>query len=1213
MIKSNYLLFRIFGFLFAATAFFSCNNSGNIPFPETELGYTQPVTVPLVFSDAKKLKWDTTRKGAITPLIRKFDINALPAFPYDSTGFKSFSQPPEEVKFDFNSLPEKDFSINKLPSLSLDFKTKVLGPIPTINAGAPVMQKGKPLAIYDFGTPQGMQAKLITTLFKSHDGLLWIGSSEGLFRYDGVHIQTFVQGSASESPMNGITEDKEGNIWFIKRGASIGMIDLHKNTISYSNKIGDYIRGLYKMITDNAGNIWVYNQADKSVSIINPTAQTYKNIDAKTWLSDTSGFHPYPTSNDLQIIQDDAKNIWITTMAGGVDIINAQSGKIKYLGKNNGISSDSVTAIAENKNGQIFLGMFDGGVDAIDIKNGAIKHYGWLQGFKNDITTGLYFDNKDYLWRSTINGIGLADFNNGRIRHIDQSDGLSGNIMLSAVEDDYHRMWVASTTGLNMIDQNGETVHPLGTTQIISLMEDGANNLWVATLKGLFIVNPQRTEMHLLDKAGGLSDNYVQAFWERNGNIVIATDGGYNIIDPIHKTFLKAGKKEGLVSDSIYVTFSDAEGNMWLTGPSKGIFLLDSSKKMILHTDVAGGLNDDAILDVKQDKNGLIWLATQHSGIDVVNPAEGTVKYLNNQPGLKDTCNRMMLEDKYGRMWIGTDKGIYVADTKNSTLTNITTKQGLTTNTILSLLEYNGNILANTNNKISIITAPEPGDTSNNWNISLLDKSQGLLKEEANSWSTDAVTSDGKYLWGDMGLTIINQIKASNDSVATYITGITVMGQPQYFMNSSSDSIYAGHPKSKWDSVSGPYNLPENYSLPHNENYLQFQFAQANLSRQDTTFYTYVLDGIDKNWSKPSMNTYTENYLNLPAGKYTFKVSSKGIDGKWSSPAAFEFTIMPPWYQRWWAYTLYVLIGLGLLRLYIVYRSRKLQREKKILEEKVRVRTEQLQKSLEDLKSTQSQLIQSEKMASLGELTAGIAHEIQNPLNFVNNFSEVNTELADELKEELNKTNLTPEQKLPIQGLANDIKSNQEKISFHGKRADSIVKGMLQHSRSSNGQKEPTNVNTLADEYLRLAYHGLRAKDKSFNADMKTDFDESIPKINIVGQDVGRVILNLITNAFYAARVAKMIKGKDYEPTVWVSTKKENGKILVKVRDNGTGIPEKVKDKIFQPFFTTKPTGEGTGLGLSLSYDIIKVHGGQIKVESKEGEGTEFTVELPVT
>lgn len=1215
MIKTNFCCFKIVISVFSIFIFLSCNNSSNIPFPENELGYAQPVTVPLVFSSPKKIKWDTARKGGITPVVKKFDIDALPAFPYDSTGFKAFSQPPEEVTFDYNKLPEKDFSLDKLSSHPLDFKTSLLGAIPTVNVGKPVMQKGKPLAIYDFGSAQGMQAKLITTLFKDHNGLLWIGSSEGLFRYDGEHIQTFIQGSSTGAPMNGITEDNEGNIWFIKRGATLGMIDLHKNTISYSNKIGDDIQGLYKMITDKAGNIWVYNQADKSVSVINPTARTYKNIEAKPWLSDTSGFQPHPTtSNDLQIVEDDSKNIWITTMAGGVDIIDAASGKIKYLEKNYGLSSDTITAIAKDNTGQIWLGM-PGGVDAVDIKKETITHYSRYQGFKNTFTTWLYIDNKDFLWRNTETGIELSDLKNKRIRYINQSNGLTGDLVLPTVQDNYNRTWVSTTTGLNMIDQNGETVHPLGLTQIVSLEEDGANNLWVATQKGLFIVNPQRTVMHLLDKKGGLSDNFVEAFYKKNGNMIIPTlGGGYNIIDPINKTLVKAGKKEGLVSDSTYVSFPDNLGNMWLTGPTTGIEKVDSAKKIILHTDVKGGLSDNTIMDVKQDKEGLIWLATNLNGIDVIDPINGTVKYLNNQPGLKDTCNRMMLEDSYGRMWIGTDKGIYVADANKGTLTSITTKQGLSNNTILSLLEYNGTVLAGTNSKISMISAPEPDDSVNGWKISLLDKSQGLVKE-TNGWSTDAITHDGKYLWGDMGLTVINQIKPSNDSVATYITGMTVMGQPQYFHSSSSDSIYSGHSKFKWDSVSGPYNLPANLSLPHNENYLQFQFAQANLSRPDTTFYTYILEGIDKNWSTPGFNTYTENYLNLPPGKYTFKVSSKGIDGKWMKPAEFNFTITPPWYETWWAYTIFVLLGLGILRLYIVYRSRKLQKENKILEERVKQRTEQLQKSLEDLRATQSQLIQSEKMASLGELTAGIAHEIQNPLNFVNNFSEVNTELTDELKEELNKSNLSPAEKLPIEKIADDIKVNQQKISFHGKRADSIVKGMLQHSRSSNGQKELTNINTLADEYLRLAYHGLRAKDKSFNATMKTEFDENLPKINVVAQDIGRVILNLITNAFYAVTEKKNIletsTGQAYEPTVTVITKESKGIVSVIVKDNGDGISQKVKDKIFQPFFTTKPTGQGTGLGLSLSYDIVKAHGGKLKMETKEGEGAQFTIELP--
>ncbi len=265
---------------------------------------------------------------------------------------------------------------------------------------------------------------------------------------------------------------------------------------------------------------------------------------------------------------------------------------------------------------------------------------------------------------------------------------------------------------------------------------------------------------------------------------------------------------------------------------------------------------------------------------------------------------------------------------------------------------------------------------------------------------------------------------------------------------------------------------------------------------------------------------------------------------------------------------------------------------------------QQVETTLSELKSTQAQLIQSEKMASLGELTAGIAHEIQNPLNFVNNFSEVNRELVDEISNENDIED--------IKAIANDIKQNSEKILFHGKRADAIIKGMLQHSRQTSGMKEPTDINALCDEYLRLSYHGLRAKDKSFNADFKTDFDASIGKIDIVPQDIGRVLLNLFNNAFYATNSKQKTVDENYKPLVLIQTKRINDKVEIKVSDNGNGIPSSIKDKIFQPFFTTKPTGEGTGLGLSLSYDIItKEHNGSIKVESKEGEGSMFIIELP--
>jgi signal transduction histidine kinase len=273
----------------------------------------------------------------------------------------------------------------------------------------------------------------------------------------------------------------------------------------------------------------------------------------------------------------------------------------------------------------------------------------------------------------------------------------------------------------------------------------------------------------------------------------------------------------------------------------------------------------------------------------------------------------------------------------------------------------------------------------------------------------------------------------------------------------------------------------------------------------------------------------------------------------------------------------------------------------------LKIEKKKTEDALIELKNTQSQLVQAEKMASLGELTAGIAHEIQNPLNFVNNFSDVSSELLEEMKEQLAIGNSQEATEI-----ADDVIQNLEKILHHGKRADSIVKGMLQHSRTSSGQKELTGINSLVDEYLRLAFHGLRAKDKSFNAELKTDFDNSLDKIEIIPQDIGRVLVNLLNNAFYAVNERRKKGINGYEPMVTVSTKKSGDRIELSVKDNGNGIPKEALEKIFQPFFTTKPTGQGTGLGLSLSYDIINAHGGELRVKTNEGIGSEFIIQLPV-
>jgi signal transduction histidine kinase len=299
-----------------------------------------------------------------------------------------------------------------------------------------------------------------------------------------------------------------------------------------------------------------------------------------------------------------------------------------------------------------------------------------------------------------------------------------------------------------------------------------------------------------------------------------------------------------------------------------------------------------------------------------------------------------------------------------------------------------------------------------------------------------------------------------------------------------------------------------------------------------------------------------------------------------------------------------LLAGLVVFLLLAIFFWRNNRQRKKsniLLQQK----NKEIEIALQNLKATQAQLIQSEKMSSLGELTAGIAHEIQNPLNFVNNFSEVNTELIAEIEQEINDGNLDK-----VRSMVVDLRNNEERINYHGKRADVIVKGMLQHSRKSTGVKEPTDLNALADKYLRLSYLSVCAKNKSFNATIKKDFDERIGNINLIPQDIGRALINLFTNAFYAVMEKEKSAGNSYEPTIAVTTRSINNTVQLSVSDNGNGISKNVLDKIFQPFFTTKPAGEGTGLGLSLCYDVIKAHGGEIKVETKEGEGSEFIMIL---
>jgi signal transduction histidine kinase len=615
-----------------------------------------------------------------------------------------------------------------------------------------------------------------------------------------------------------------------------------------------------------------------------------------------------------------------------------------------------------------------------------------------------------------------------------------------------------------------------------------------------------------------------------------------------------------------------------------------------MHLKVTHYLNDPAdslsmslnyVSRIKRDHRGNLWVGTiTGGGLNCLNTHTGKFqRYLSgaNIYGL--------FEDSQGRIWAGTDDGIYWnKDMKTFSKLNVF-DQDEELGIVLSIMEdKKGNLWLQTYDGLVRLN-------SEGKNPKLYGKNQGYYSMSSTSGPNYFIRHRGDWgelLYGDK-------------------TGYYAVFPENLKSNPHAPQIAIS--QFKLQDTTGKHHLVltfrdrsgrgDEIQLSHNQNAFSVDLAAIHYTSPEDNRLQYKMENYDKSWRQgtPSETVY---YYNLNPGNYQLKVRAANSDGVWVERSV-SILINPPWWQTWWAYSIYgLLILLALYGIHRYQKARYVRLERERSRAKELAQANEIKKAYHELRIMQNQLIQQEKMASLGELTAGIAHEIQNPLNFVNNFSEVNTELLGEMKEMLDYAHYDN-----ARSIAEEIIRNEQKIVDHGHRADNIVKNMLQHSRSSSGIMEPVSLNNLTDEYVKLAYHGLRAKDKDFNAIIHKDFDQSISSINLVSQDIGRVLLNLYNNAFYAVAEMKMKDKPGYEPTIWVSTKNLGKNVEISIRDNGSGITEKNKDKIFQPFFTTKPTGQGTGLGLSISYDIVKAHGGEIRAESKEGEGSNFIVQFP--
>jgi len=1205
----------------------ACSGSvDQVPFPAGETEFGQPSSNSFKFGDPLQIEWEVYDPASLkAPVTKKFNYNALPARPF-VIGYPTKMAKPAEIKdLNWEAVPDTIFDYNNLPSQPLKFKTFLSAKPGITKAGVPIPKIGTTRGVMDVGAGLGLPGNGRCFLTDAA-GMLWIGTDKGLCRYDGVNLEVYgIEQGISDPNIWSVAEDSKRRIWL---GTASGNVFVFDRAAGLIHQLMDtFPRGpSYSITRDASGQMWIVRN-NFGVIIVNEDNKTVKQFSTVEGLSGNF---------TIAIISDKSGHLWFSSN-NGVTVLDPTAKKNKQLTTQQGLISNSTFMINEDHNGNVWIGGNDG-VCILNAQRTKLTQLGRSQGLTSfNFVLGIHTDRSGVSWLGTDAGTAFA--------YDPKSETLEkfvvasqGNFPFNLFEDKKGQLWIGTTNGgCYLINRargrpsNLTQADGLSSTNIWSIIEASDGKIWIGTSGGIDIYDPATQMMRHLGIEHGLMTRSASHLKEDSDGKIWAhgVSAGITIIAPRTGEIQHLGRDQGLKSTFVQHLVEDNTGNRWLTTDDGEVFVYNFGKKLYKRIKNLPSWKGDRTYFATIDKNGSLWFGSGKGGVLKVDADANTMVSVTTSNGLVGNSAYAWLEGKSGEVWIGTSRGINQIDADSKRILSFTTQEGLAHNEVWTLNERNRILYAGTTRGLGLIGM----ETDSVWRIINFGKSQGLLVTDFDT-NSGLVTSKGEF-WAGLEITtllVMDEPKFDSLRPVTHISNVQVLGRSIASSDRKSleselttiDTIWNPGTELPFpskaqvlelypdalpaDSIDDRYFLPMNPTLEPDQNYISFSFAGMDMSDPDQMRYRYILEGIDKAWSPISAESVSETYRDLPPGKYNFKVSSRGMNGLWSPPASFSFTILPPWWKSWWAYLGYfVLLGFAGWRVHLFQKAATVRRERERTRDRELAQAKEIEKAYNDLKATQSQLIQSEKMASLGELTAGIAHEIQNPLNFVNNFAEVNRELLQEMKEEIEKGNIGE-----VKSLAGNIVDNEEKILFHGKRADSIVKGMLQHSRASSGVKEPTDINALADEYLRLAYHGLRAKDKSFNAAMKTDLDPDLGKVNVVPQDLGRVILNLITNGFYAVVEKKKSVMNGFEPTVTVITRKSGDQVKITVQDNGNGIPQGILDKIFQPFFTTKPSGQGTGLGLSMSYDIVtKVHGGKIDVQTKPGEGTSFILTIP--
>ncbi|MBB6326684.1 signal transduction histidine kinase/ligand-binding sensor domain-containing protein [Algoriphagus iocasae] len=1083
----------------------------------------------------------------------------------------------------------KHFSVVSILVLSL-FTFDSLGQI-NASKGVPSFTN---YVVGDLGTA-GQQ---IWNVNQNLDGYLFVGTSTGLQKFDGKNWELLASPSTEfNTNVRSTLLASDGTLYYGSLG-DFGLVteDSTGKTLEKSLLEGypaDFIFNDVWSIRERQGKI--YFQAREAIFVYTP-AENNQASNLKIWKPDTEFMYGFSLYDDyythqmnlglfkeeegtLELIPGseflgrDRVQVLLPYKTEGEFLVGAFSGGLfHYDGENfnpfpteiddllQGRSLYKALALPDNTYALSVLGS---GFFIIDQEGKVVSHFNTKNSIPDQSVYAFHLDNTQNLWVGTNSGLSKIEIFSPLTRYYSDTYEIGNALSLSAFDN---TLYIGTSTNVLYLDKNDgviKKVEGIPNTQVFDLVED--TNSVLSTGVGLYEIKGGQSKIIpetesfqslrvLISKRHEgyvfLSGNYGIEVFKRE----LKSNGGYQYED--------IGPISG-VARSVYSLAENQEGELW-GGTQAGILY-----RIIFPQTASGNLDvPNARVEEYGENEGIRGLSGLAEG-----PIDGKVYtsgiegfyFFNTSTNEFEKDPVFSFSDEVADINLDT-YGLGVGETGNV------------------YLDFKGE-------KRYAIKQPDSSYLLKSYPVNLITAS-GV---------TSGYTQQDGVIWigTDEGLMRLDPNKE-------YKVDHPV---PLHFSAISAGEKRLALPKYLAGLV------PE---IPFKGNEFSFEYISPFFVRENKIQYQTFLEGYDEEWGNWEEKVSRE-FTNLPFGSYTFKVRAKNTFNTLSEEIAFNFIVIPPWYATWWAFILYFL-GFAVL----VYGLVKFQTNRILASEKIKnqerelAQAKEMEKAYKELKATQAQLIQSEKMASLGELTAGIAHEIQNPLNFVNNFSEVSVELIEEMREELAQGNI----QVAIE-ISDDLKENLTKISHHGNRADSIVKGMLEHSRKNATDKIPTNINALADEFLRLSYHGLRAKDKSFSSDFDTDLDPNLPLAEVVAQDIGRVILNLINNAFYAvAQKAKDEKSTEgdtssYQPKVSVMTRLidlpgNTGGAEICIKDNGGGIPKAIKDKIFQPFFTTKPTGSGTGLGLSLSYDIIKAHGGDLRVKSIEGEGTEMIIFLPI-